>query len=1101
MKEENVHKIRKRNLVILFSTLLFLIIWIFIIKLFSNYFVSSVDDNWQQIKAEKTEYQNKICLDLYNKHLHKSREYSNLIAGNLDIRSSLTNGEQTKLFDNLLKFKLPSNVEVEIFNERSEQAAYFGRNIEPDILLLKKASGGKSSLVLKEIGFYKYLINYEPIKSLTDESQYSGVLLCAYQLDFNPQIKNSYFQPYGLCNEISNILNIGSEIIAGKIASDTRASEADSLTNFRYIDLTGFDGTVLGELKIPRYEKPLHINSLVDYSLKIQSVLIFLTSVILTVLVIILLREKESFLLKTITILAVLLIIRYLWVLFEFPNKLINAEIFSPSYYAIPYSLGMLKSLGDLFITSIFCLIFFIFLSVQFQRSIELSGSFENRHRYFQTITVSILLIILIYVLTYLYGLILHSIIYDSNVKFLELTEFLPNAELSIVHLTILILSFSYLLLLASAMISINFQLKYLFKSLLIRKFRIAFLFFILVSVSFVIKFSDIHFEIIHSHRILIFTIVTLFLVYLNRKIYKTRVYRYLTFKNISYLFLICIFITPLFLLGNLKNKEVKYIEVFGKELSQSLQEKATFVIADELANCSQNRELSENIRKSNRIPEISFSIWANSKLIDENFNSAVILLDTNEKIISEFNLNPAQIKTDTIRNFIKRKYFNADFDSSTPDAENDTSFARDNIYEDESANTPEEDIYLPSIYENVDILKYGSENLLIGIISIENIDLRNTQFETSYGYLIIAVNYKFNNVFNKASSSVFLTQNGNNLLNKLFSEPVITEFENGEVINTTNPEISKVNMKTLESSPELQNLRADKGIWQFESNNNEQYKSYYIKTDINESNSYDENDRIFVITVKRNDFTMTLLYYFKFIIQSVLIYIILYLIFNLRVLLKFRTIKLNFREKLFASFFIVSVLPIIFLAVYTRTYIKNKNDVNLQNQILSDVNLVSESIKGKKIQTTNYRNLDSINNIRKAILDKNLAIPDKNFNLFIRDKMISTTNEELYNSDLLDTRLDAEAYYNLYLLKKDLLLKESSIGGNSFLTGFKPMKDKDFNVTAILSSQSVFKQNEINRELTETLTYIFGSYITAIIILLILVIYLLKDYLNQYLN
>ena len=146
--------------------------------------------------------------------------------------------------------------------------------------------------------------------------------------------------------------------------------------------------------------------------------------------------------------------------------------------------------------------------------------------------------------------------------------------------------------------------------------------------------------------------------------------------------------------------------------------------------------------------------------------------------------------------------------------------------------------------------------------------------------------------------------------------------------------------------------------------------------------NENDDN-KVYAISIKRNDLAVAVIYYFKFIIFSSAIFIFLYLIYSLRLVFKFKHFSFNFREKLFTSFFIISVIPIIFLAVYTRTYVKNKNDVNLQNQTLSDLNLVNESIKGKKILFTNYKNQDSISKIQRNILDKNLAKPDKNFNLF----------------------------------------------------------------------------------------------------------------------
>ena len=43
-------------------------------------------------------------------------------------------------------------------------------------------------------------------------------------------------------------------------------------------------------------------------------------------------------------------------------------------------------------------------------------------------------------------------------------------------------------------------------------------------------------------------------------------------------------------------------------------------------------------------------------------------------------------------------------------------------------------------------------------------------------------------------------------------------------------------------------------------------------------------------------------------------------------------------------------------------------------------------------------------------------------------------------------------------------------------------------NLVGIVSSQTVFKQNEINQELTESLVYIFGAYFVAVIFLIIIV-------------
>jgi nitrogen fixation/metabolism regulation signal transduction histidine kinase len=183
-----------------------------------------------------------------------------------------------------------------------------------------------------------------------------------------------------------------------------------------------------------------------------------------------------------------------------------------------------------------------------------------------------------------------------------------------------------------------------------------------------------------------------------------------------------------------------------------------------------------------------------------------------------------------------------------------------------------------------------------------------------------------------------------------------------------------------------------------------------------------------------------------------------------------------------------VSVIPIILLAIYTRSFIINKNEANLKNQIISDLNLVTENLKGKPIDINAFQSKDTLNVLHKDILGKSFIDSDKNFNLFVKNNLIATTNEELYKSDLLDTRIDADAFYNIVYLKKDLFIKSQNIGGFSFLVGFKPFKNENKSIIGFISSQSVYKQNELNEELTETLTFIFGIYFIVIIVLLILV-------------
>jgi len=491
--------------------------------------------------------------------------------------------------------------------------------------------------------------------------------------------------------------------------------------------------------------------------------------------------------------------------------------------------------------------------------------------------------------------------------------------------------------------------------------------------------------------------------------------------------------------------------------------------------------------------PNLHFYLWAESKLNSENFNSAIIILDTNRKVLSDFNVNASKLCTDSVVDFVNKKFFKLSFDIK--DSAADTSLIDEEleeIEEEEGEQLPDDDIYLPVIFDNINILKNSNEKYYVGISPIEIPELRYTQYARILGYILIAIHSESKNLLPQSSQDIFKNYTKDNLLDKLISEPVITEFLNGKVINSTDIEVSRINAKSLEPFREYLKSAENKKTWRFETINDDRYETFYLLSqpqNIDEVTDYKTGvERIYAISLKREDVTLTTFYYLKFILFTIFVYAILYIIFGLTYVYRVKKIRLTFREKLFVSFFIVSVIPIILLAIYTRSFIINKNEINLKNQIVSDLNLINESLRGKYYDQKVYKNTDSLKVLYKDILGKSFTDSDKNFNLYIKNDLVSTTNEELYKSDLLDTRIDADAFYNIAYLKKDLFIKTQDIGGFSFLVGYKPFKDENKSIVGFVSSQSVYKQNELNEELTETLTFIFGIYFIVIIILLIVV-------------
>ena len=1075
-----------------------ILIWIVLIKLISNHIIAHVDDDWNEILTEKTITQKEICTRLFNSYQNEISEYSDKISNNDKIRKYIISNDVKKIYDTIFKLNLPSSVQLEIYNTRLELLVFKGRQLEPEYVLLQKALAGNKVSVIKDIGFYTYCLVYSPIRSSGNPRNVIGVSLTAELIDIKYQITNKFFQDFGLSNDIENAVKVTPELIAANTISGEIQIDSMKLIDIEEVDLMSIDGNVIGKILIPTYDKASHIRNISSLSAQIISVLVFIFSLIIAYLIFKTLNLFDSLTLRIILLGIFLILIRYLWLQFDFPSKTFESELFSPSYYASSFGFGIVKSIGELFVTSVFLLVFVLYIAKQtFLRTKLLSERYTNLHTYL-TIFINVLLTVLFFVLMNIYGIIIKSIVFDSNIKFLDKSKIIPSLDLFSIQLVILIITFVFFILCVSLIFSILSRTNSLFNKKFFVRYNVFIFYIVFIVLNQVIEYVTSEFTILYLHRLIIISLVFIFCFYFNRKILLKRSFGLFSIRNFSIIVLFCIITTPIILLDKIKSQEKNFVELIGTEISEQEEERVAFLISNELTNLTLNKNLEKNLRDQSKLSKLAFYLWAESKLNSENFNSAIIILDTNRNLLSDFNINASKLNTDSVVSFVKEKFFNLELGIKTPDSAADSTFLEeeseieDEEFVEERDEFPDDEIYMPVIFGNINILKNSGEKYYVGIAPIEIPELKYTQYARVLGYLLIAIHSESKNLLPQSSQEIFKNYTKDNLLDKLISKPVITEFVNGKIINTTDSEVSRSNVKSLDPFREYIKNEPDKRAWRFEIINENTYETFYMLSQPQGVDEMEEHpidvERIYAISLKREDVTLTTFYYLKFILFTIFVYLFLYLIFSVTYVYRTKKIKLNFREKLFVSFFIVSVIPIILLAVYTRTYIINKNETNLKNQIVSDLNLVTENLEGEPLKLDYYKNKDSLDILGKDILYKNLSESDKNFNLFIKNKLISTTNEELYKSDLLDTRIDADAFYNIKYLKKDLLLKTQDVGGFSFLVGYKPFKDENKSIIGYISSKSVYRQNELNEELTETLTFIFGIYFIVIIILLIVV-------------
>ncbi|MCB0725022.1 MAG: HAMP domain-containing protein [Ignavibacteriae bacterium] len=1073
--------------------------WILLIDVASDFMENRLDNDWQDIYKEKTDLEIQTVSSLFTSYQQTLESISDNITWNKSLRQSLTRNETKKVFEEIENLNIGSSYNVEVYNSRLELVAYEGRQLRPDYVILQKALKGQKLSVVKEVGFYTYLIVYSPVRE-PDEGRVVGVVLTAALVDIQYQIRNRFFQRSGLTSDIEEKLNVQVEVIPANTITGYLFVDSLSMQENSEVDLYGVQKTLIGKILIPKYDKITHSRELAVTAERISSGLIFVLSIIMIFLFIRFLDFTASGLTKLILFALFLILIRYLWLQFGFPSSTFDSEIFSPDYYASKFGFGIVKSIGELIVTSLLLLVYSVYaVSIaynNYKTTLKEITDSKEKLRWVSFILKFILLLVSFFALFKIFGAVIQSIIFDSNLKFLDNSRIIPSLELFSLQLVLLILSFSFYVLTISIILHLIFRVNGILAGKRFSHF-IPFVYLcIFLVVNQILETFEFDFGVSYWYRVAIIILVFAFGYYVTRMSQKDITYSFYSLKNLSFILLLCIITIPIITLDNITSQETKFVEILGDKLSENQEERINFTLNSELVTLSENREIEDNIRDKNKLPRLAFYLWADSKLNTENFNSTVIVLDTNKDVVSDFNINESKLNTDSVLSFLKINFFDKGYivrpgeimhyEKQSLDSlstENEGEFEEEEEYSKDEGNEP-------FIYDNIAVLKDDLSKFFVGIVPIQKLDLRNTRFARVIGYLVIGISYESRNFLLQSSLDIFKSYTKDNLLDKLISRPVFTEYINGKVASTTNKDLAVSGLSSLNIFKEYIKNSENNSEWRIENFNNEKYRSYYImaETGNNEEGIY---ERIYSISLKRDDLRVTVFYYLKFIIFSVFVYVVLYLGFGIYYIVKHRRFWLNFREKLFFSFFLVSVIPIILLAIYTRGFIISKNDSNLQNQIISDLNILSESLKGKQIIDETVSDPDSLRLLQRDFLKGNLSRTDKNFNLYIKNKLISTTNEELYKSDLLDTRVDAEANYNINFLNKDLFLKTQNQGTISYLVAYKPYKDPKNNIVGIISSQLVYKQSEINEELTETLTFIFGIYFIVIIISLILVSFL----------
>jgi nitrogen fixation/metabolism regulation signal transduction histidine kinase len=97
-----------------------------------------------------------------------------------------------------------------------------------------------------------------------------------------------------------------------------------------------------------------------------------------------------------------------------------------------------------------------------------------------------------------------------------------------------------------------------------------------------------------------------------------------------------------------------------------------------------------------------------------------------------------------------------------------------------------------------------------------------------------------------------------------------------------------------------------------------------------------------------------------------------------------------------------------------------------------------------------------------------------------------ASSKPEMFTAELLDRHLSAEAYRNIILEKKNFFAENRVIGKLPYVLGYRPIVAENGSVIGVVSVPTIYRQAEMNQELTRRDVFLYGAYAIALALSLV---------------
>jgi signal transduction histidine kinase len=527
-------------------------------------------------------------------------EESDLIKNAEALRSVLTSKKGDTTFAEIFNSGDWDDFSIILLNSSNKIAASSNFNDDIDTLQLNKIKTGRMFFLQTS------LIDYLTVLSEVNIAGEDFKLLISKPVEKKYELNTNYFKSVSLNEYLTKKFQTGIEVYPGSEEIKIKDGRQQNADIYNY----GKEKIATVVFDVPSLSIELNRN---------REIVSFLQILFLLALILLLLKKIKvvfdkirSKTVKASFIIALIIIFRVLFFIFEIPTRFITGELTDPSMFSSTFGYGIVRSPLDLFLTvlSIFCIVIIVYDAV---RTIDVKKLPDNK-----AVKIAILLVlaVLYFLLLRAFGASMRSVVYDSTLKYFKDPFIIPDLPLFVMHLNILMIGLSAVLL----SISILLLFLTIFGNSANKRLIILFI---------ILQLAGYFYDVIQSSpqgnsliRILYIIFTFLFAYWVQKKGTRT-IFIY------SIYLLTASFLSILLLNYYNKTLEKESLEPTAQEFFRGNEKLNEFMAIQAAVQFSKENELAASFNKTGaNFDALAFKLWSKSVLPKEILSVHVSILN-----------------------------------------------------------------------------------------------------------------------------------------------------------------------------------------------------------------------------------------------------------------------------------------------------------------------------------------------------------------------------------------------------------------------------------------------------------------------------------------